>query len=110
MKLLRRSEERQSDEKSGRGVGRGMISEPKIIRTGRNHEKRTVADANHLNTVVKNVFKIVIFRKIIDADPTKITKMRRKTYCLEAIDENRRFLASEQFGSLLRQFATHVEK
>ena len=68
--------------------------------TCRNHEKWTAAEANHLNTVFKTVFKIVIFRKILDADPTKITKMRRKIYCIEAVDENRRFLASERFGSL----------
>ena len=64
-----------------------MISEPKIIRNGRNHEKCTAAEANHLNTVLKPMFKIVIFRKIIDADPTKITKMRRKIYT--KLDNNR---------------------
>ena len=32
----------------------------------------------NFNTMVKTVFKIIIFRKILDADPTKIMNMRRK--------------------------------
>ena len=58
------------------------------------------AEANHLDTVFKTVFKIVIFPKILDADPTKITKLRPKENMLDEIEENCRFLASEPFGSL----------
>ena len=59
-----------------------MISEPKILRTGRNHEKWTAAEANHLNTVLKTMLKIVIFRKILDADPTEITSEEKKKTAL----------------------------
>ncbi len=37
--------------------------------------------------VVKIVFRIVIFRKNIDGDPTKITKMPRKIDLLDVIAE-----------------------
>ena len=35
--------------------------------------------------IFKTVFKIVIFQKIVDGDPTKITKMSRKIDTREAI-------------------------
>ena len=37
--------------------------------------------------VFKTVFRIVIFRKMIDEDPTKITKLLRKIDQHEAIAE-----------------------
>ena len=37
--------------------------------------------------IFKTVFKIVIFQKIVDGDPTKITKMSRKIDQHEAIAE-----------------------
>ena len=44
----------------------------------------------------KTVFKIVIFQKIVDGDPTKITKMSRKIDTREAIVEKHWFSASER--------------
>ena len=37
--------------------------------------------------IFKTVFKIMIFQKIVDGDPTKITKMSRKIDTREAIVE-----------------------
>ena len=54
-----------------------MISDPKIVRIDQNHENSTAFSAIYRVLVVKIVFRIVIFRKIIDGDPTKITKMSR---------------------------------
>ena len=77
-----------------------MIFDAKIVRIAQNHKNSTAFSAIYLVLVVKIIFRIVIFRKILDADPTKITKVRRKICCIEAINENRCFLASERFGSL----------
>ena len=52
--------------------------------------------------MLKTVLKIVIFLKILDGDPTKITKMSRKIDELEAIAEKQRFSASERLGSPAR--------
>ena len=57
--------------------------------------------AIYLMLVVKIVFRIVIFRKILDGDPTKITKMSRKIDFLEAIDENRDFHVLNGFDHTL---------
>ena len=60
--------------------------------------------------MVETVLKIVIFLKILDADLTKITKMPRKTCCIEAIDENRRFFSFRTLWiTVLKQFETDVE-
>ena len=42
-----------------------------------NHRNSTPFSAIYLVLVVRIVFRIVIFRKIVDGDPTKITKMLR---------------------------------
>ena len=59
----------------------------KIVRIGQNHENSTPTSAIYLVLIVKIVFRIVIFRKILDGDPTKITKMSRKIDLLEVIAE-----------------------
>ena len=52
--------------------------------------------------MLKTVLKIVIFLKILDGDPTKITKMSRKIDELEAIAEKQWFSTSERLGSPTR--------
>ena len=52
-----------------------MTPDAKIVRIGQNHENSTPFSAIYLVLVVKIVFRIVIFRKILDWDPKKITKM-----------------------------------
>ena len=55
-----------------------MIFDVKIVRIGQNHENSTSSSAIYFVLIVKIVFRIVIFRKILDGAPTKITKMSRK--------------------------------
>ena len=64
-----------------------MIFDQKIVRIGRNRSKWTAFKTNRLVLMLKTVLKIVIFLKILDGDPTKITKMSRKIDDLEAIAE-----------------------
>ena len=59
----------------------------KIVRIAQNHENSTPFSAIYVVLIVKIVFRIVIFRKILDGDPTKITKMSRKNDFLEVIAE-----------------------
>ena len=54
-----------------------VISDAKIVRIGQNHENSTPFSAIYVVLVVKIVFRIVIFRKILNGDPTKITKILR---------------------------------
>ena len=49
----------------------------KIVRIGQNHDNSTPFSTIYPALVVKIVLRIVIFRKILDGDPTKITKMLR---------------------------------
>ena len=65
-----------------------MISDAKIVRIGQNHENSTPFSAIYGVLVVKIVFRIVIFRKILDGDPTKITKMSRNIDQHRVIAEN----------------------
>ena len=60
-----------------------LIFDPKIVRIGRNRLKWTAFKTNRLVLTFKRVLKIVIFLKIIDGDPTKITKSARKVDELE---------------------------
>ena len=64
-----------------------LIFDPKIVRIGRNRSKWTAFKTNRIVLTFKRVLKIVIFLKILDGDPTKITKMSRKIDELEAIAE-----------------------
>ena len=54
-----------------------VIFDAKIVRIAQNHKNSTPFSATYLVLVVKIVFRIVIFRKKLDGDPTKITKMSR---------------------------------
>ena len=65
-----------------------MIFYAKIVEIDQNHKKkRTPFFAIRIVLMFKTVFKIVIFQKIVDGDPTKITKMSRKIDTHEAIVE-----------------------
>ena len=64
-----------------------MIFDAKIVRIAQNHKNRTAFSAIYLVLVVKIVFRIVIFRKILDGDPTKITEMSQKFDLHEVIAE-----------------------
>ena len=87
-----------------------MIFDAKNVRISQNHENSTPLPAIYLVLVVKIVFRIVIFRKIIDGDPTKIMKMLRKIDQHEAIAE--KTLTSSFRTTLItntRQFAAEAE-
>ena len=55
-----------------------MFLDAKIVRTARNRKNGTPFFAKYLVLVLKTVLKTVISRKIIDGDPTKITKIAQK--------------------------------
>ena len=55
-----------------------MIFVAKIVRIVENHENSTPFSAIYIVLVVKIVYRIVIFRKILNGDPTKVTKISRK--------------------------------
>ena len=64
-----------------------VILDAKIVRICQNHKNWTVFSTIYLVLVVKIVCRIIIFRKNLDGDPTKITKMSRKIYFHEVIAE-----------------------
>ena len=68
-----------------------MIFDAKIVRIGQNHKNGTALSAIYLVLVVKTVFRIAIFPKILDRDPTKIIKMSRKIDQNGVIAEKRDF-------------------
>ena len=59
----------------------------KIVWIAQNHENSTPFSAIYPVLNFKSVFRIVNFRKILDGDPTKITKMSRKIDLLEVLAE-----------------------
>ena len=67
-----------------------------------NHRNSRPFSATYLVLVVKIVFRIVIFRKILDGDPTKITKMSRNIDQHRVIAEKPWFSRSEQLRSPAR--------
>ena len=64
-----------------------MIFDAKIVRIAQNHENSTPFSVIYLVLIVKIWFRIVIFQKILDGDPTKIIKISRKIDLLEVIAE-----------------------
>ena len=64
-----------------------LIFHAKIVWIVQNHENSTPFSAIYLVLIFQSVFRIVSFRKILDGDPTKITKMSRKIDLLEVIAE-----------------------
>ena len=58
-----------------------VIFDAKIVQIAQNHKNSTAFSAIYLVLVVKIVFRIVIFRKILDGDPTKITTCDEKSIC-----------------------------
>ena len=52
-----------------------MVFDAKIVRIAGNRKNGTPFSVTYLVLVLKTLFKTVIFRKILDGDPTKITNM-----------------------------------
>ena len=73
----------------------------KSFRIGQNHKNSTPFSVIYLLLIFKIVFRIMIFRKILDRDPTKITKMSRKTICSRYLLKNRDFHVLNGFDHTL---------
>ena len=62
-------------------------NDAKIVRIAKSNVHSTRFSGIDLVLIVKTIFRIVIFRKILDGDLTKITKMSRKIDLLQVIAE-----------------------
>ena len=59
----------------------------KLVRDRTKSQKSTPSSVIYLVLILKIMSRIVIFRKILDGEPTKITKMSRKIDLLDVIAE-----------------------
>ena len=69
------------------GAGKNVIFDAKIVEIAQNHKTTEHLFCNSHRADVQNRVQNRDFQKIVDGDPTKITKMSRKIDTHEAIVE-----------------------